>query len=117
MKLTDKKLREIIREELSSTDKVDEIAPVIAAVARQAAAAAIADKVTETIKEGLVPTPEEAVKMITASADMYNEDDNEEHVGENYMKETKEILENAISKIAKKVATDMATDAVKKKMS
>ena len=117
MKLTEQKLREIIREELKSADTVSEIAPVIAAVARQAAAGAVADKLSEMYKESKVPAPTDMVDLITASADAYDADDNEEHVTEGYMKETKEILESAIGKIATQVATDAASAAVAKKLS
>ena len=116
MKLSEQKLRQIIREELNSTSTVSEVAPVIAAVARQAAAGAVADKLSEMYKESKVPAPQDVVDLITASADAYDADDNEDHVTEGYMKETKEILESAMSKIVTQVATDAAADAVKKKI-
>ena len=118
MKLSEQKLRQIIREELNSTSTVSEVAPVIAAVARQAAAGAVADKLSDPIANPPIvpPAPQDVVDLITASADAYDADDNEDHVTEGYMKETKEILESAMSKIVTQVATDAAADAVKKKI-
>jgi hypothetical protein len=117
MKLTEQKLREIIREELKSNGTVSEIAPVIAAVARQAVASAVAKKVSEQVEEGIAPGVDDVVKLVTASADMYDSDDNEDHKGNDYIEECKEVLENAIAKIATQVATDAASAAIAKKMS
>lgn len=116
MKLTEQKLREIIREELKSTGKVDEIAPLVAMAARQAAASAIASKVSEKYNEGLVPEPKELVNLISASAEVYHADDDDSHTSEGFMGAAKELVENALAKIATEVATDAAKDAIAKKV-
>jgi hypothetical protein len=124
MKLTEKRLREIIREELTSTDgQVDELAPVIATVARQAAAGAVADKLSEglgtlikKVTEGIVPEPKDLVGLVTASAEMHDADEDDEHTYEGFMGAAKELVENAIAKVVGGAAKDAAADAVKDKI-
>jgi len=121
MKLTEKKLREIIREELNS---VNELAPVIATVARQAAMSAMADKVSEGLgtilkgvtENGLTPDPKDIVGLITNSADMHAADEDDEHTAEGFMGVVKGLTENAIGKIVGDAAKDAASDAIAKKI-
>ncbi len=125
MKLTEKRLREIIREELTSADgHVDEILPAVAAtVARQAAAGAVADKLSEglgtlikKVTEGIVPQPKDLVSLVTASAEMHDADEDDEHTYEGFMGAAKELVENAIAKVVGNAAKDAAADAVKDKI-
>jgi hypothetical protein len=103
---------------------VNEVAPIAAAIGRQVVMSVAADKIADKVSKNEQVETEDIVELAEGASKMYEEDEDESHTSEGYMKEMYEkMYENWKKKIGKAVGdaatqavADVAADTVKKKI-